>query len=66
MSLDEFLEIKTLIKFGVLFVPLTIYIFWVVETFKWKLLLTLGAFIGIAIALSGKTLGRDHGLGRGR
>ncbi len=65
MWLDEFMEVGTLIKFAILFIPLAIYILFIADnTLKWKLLLTLGAFIGVAIALMGKTLGRDHSLVR--
>ncbi len=45
-----------LIKFGVLFIPLTIFIFFFAPNLKWKLLLTLGGFIGVATALSGASL----------
>ncbi|HEC39523.1 hypothetical protein LCGC14_0538240 [marine sediment metagenome] len=63
MGFEELLETGNLIKFAILFIPLSIYIFYVADTLKWKLLLTVGVFIGVAIALSGKTLGREHSLG---
>ena len=63
MDFFEYVEIGTLIKFAVLFIPITIYIFYAADTLYWKLMLTLGAFIGVAIAIGGKTLGKDHGFG---
>ena len=63
MGLNALLETGTIIKFLLLFVPLASYILFIADnTLKWKLLLTLGAFIGIAIALMGKTMGKDHSL----
>lgn len=67
LAFTDLIETKTLIKFGVLFIPLAIYIIVFTDnTLKWKVLLTLGSFIGVAIALGGKTLGRDHSLTGGR
>ncbi len=67
MGFDDFLEPKTLFKFGVLFIPLAIYIIFFTEnTLKWKFLLILGSFIGVGIALMGRTIGKDHGFGGGR
>ncbi len=64
MAFTDLIEIKTLLKFGLLFLPLAFYIIFIVDnTFKWKVLLTLGSFIGVAIALGGKTLGREHTVG---
>ncbi len=64
MVLSDLIETKTLIKFGILFLPLAVYIiFFTSNTLKWKVLLTFGSFIGVGIALAGKTLGRDHGPG---
>ena len=56
MGFEEFLEIKTLIKFGVLFIPLTIFIFMFAPTLKWKLLLAFGGLIGVITALSGSSM----------
>lgn len=56
MGFEEFLEVKTLIKFAFLMVPLTVYIFIFAPSLKWKLLLTFGGFIGVVIALSGSSL----------
>ena len=58
MGFEEFLEIKTLIKFAVLFIPLTIFIFAFAPTLKWKLLLAFGGLIGVVTALSGSSLRR--------
>ena len=67
MDFFEVVDVKTIIKFLVLFVPLAIYILFFTEnTLKWKVLLTFGSFIGVVIALAGKTLGRDHGFGGNR
>jgi len=66
MGFEEFLEIKTLIKFAVLGIPLVIFIFIFAPTLKWKLLLTFGAVLGLVIALGGGTIGRDHSLARRR
>ena len=64
MNLLDILDTKTLVKFAFLFIPLAGYIlFFTDNTLKWKVLLTLGSFIGVAIALAGKTLGKDHGFG---
>lgn len=56
MGFEEFLEVKTLIKFVVLIIPLTIFIFIFAPTLKWKLLLTFGGLIGVITALSGSSL----------
>lgn len=56
MGFEEFLEVKTLIKFAVLMIPLTIFIFVFAPSLKWKLLLTLGGFIGVVTSLSGSSL----------
>ncbi len=63
MDFFEYIEIGTIVKFAILFIPLAAYIFYVADTLYWKLMLTLGAFIGIGIAIGGKTLGGDHGFG---
>lgn len=63
MDFFEYIEVKTLIKFALLFIPIAAYIFYAADTLYWKLMLTLGAFIGVAIAIGGKTLGKDHGFG---
>ena len=56
MGYEELFEVKTMIKFGVLFVPLTIFIFMFAPTFKWKLLLSFGGLVGVLTALSGASL----------
>ena len=67
LAFTDLIETKTLIKFGVIFIPLAVYIIvFTNNTLKWKALLTLGSFIGTAIALAGKTIGKDHGFGGGR
>ncbi len=64
MAFEDLLEVGTMIRFAVLFVPLAIYIiFFSDNTIKWKFLLTLGSFLGVAIALAGKTIGKSHGFG---
>ena len=44
------------IKFLILFIPITIYVFIFAPSLKWKVTLTLGAFIGIVLALSGVSI----------
>ncbi len=56
MDFKELFEIGTIIKFVILFIPLTIFIFLFAPTLKWKLLLTLGGFIGVITALGGASL----------
>jgi len=63
MGFEDFLEIKTLIKFAILGIPLVVVIFMFAPTLKWKILLSLSGVVGLVIALSGKTIGKDHGLG---
>ena len=58
MGFEDLLEIGTIIKFIFLFVPLTVFVFMFAPTLKWKLLLTLGGFIGVITALSGSSLRR--------
>lgn len=60
MAFEELLEVKNIIKFVVLFIPLTLFIFFYAPDIKWKLLLTFGAFIGLATALGGGAIGRKH------
>ncbi len=56
MGLSDYLEVGFIIKFVILFVPLTIFMFLFAPTLKWKLLMTLGAFIGVFTALTGASL----------
>lgn len=65
MGYEELFEVKNMIKFAFLFIPLTIFIFMFAPTLKWKLLLTFGGLVGVVTALSGGTIGKSHGF-RGR
>ena len=56
MGFEEFLEVKTLIKFAFLMIPLTVFIFFFAPSLKWKLLLTLGGLIGVVTSLSGASM----------
>ncbi len=60
MGFEDFYDIKTWIKFGFLFVPLTIFIFMFAPTLKWKLLLTFGGLIGVITSLAGGAIGKKH------
>ena len=66
MGFEDFLEVRTLIKFGVLGILVVALVFFIVDAWKWKILLSLSGLVGLALALSGKTIGRDHGFGGGR
>lgn len=66
MGFEDFLEIKNLIKFGVLGIGLIVLVFVSTDIWKWRILLSAGGLIGLVIALSGATLGSDHGFGRKR
>ena len=66
MGLEEFYEIKTLIKFAVLGIPLVIFIIIFAPTLKWKLILSFGAIMGLVLALGGGTIGGNHSLARRR
>ncbi len=63
MGFEEFLELKTLIKFVVLGIGLVILVFVSTDTWKWRILLSLSGLIGLMIALSGATIGKNHGFG---
>lgn len=49
-------DVKFWIKFIILFVPLEAWILFSGADLKWILLLSVGAIIGIVLALSGKSL----------
>ncbi len=66
MGYEDLFEVKTLIKFVVLGVLLVVLIFYVVEGWKWTILLSLSGLVGLALALSGATIGKKHGYGGGR
>ncbi len=53
------------IKFGILSLVLGIPIFIYTDGFKWKILFALATPIGIFLALSGKAIGKSHGMGGG-
>ncbi len=63
MGFEELFETKTLIKFGVLGILLVVLVFYVVDGWKWTILLSLSGLIGLALALSGATIGKKHGPG---
>lgn len=56
MEIEKFFEWGTWVKFAILFIPLTIFVFSFAPTLKWKILLTFGAFIGVGTALGGSSL----------
>lgn len=66
MGYEELFEVKTMIKFGVLGLGLVVLIFYVVDGWKWTILLSLSGLVGLALALSGATIGRKHGPGGSR
>lgn len=63
MGFHEFLEVKTLIKFGVLGIGLVFLVFVSTDIWKWRILLSLSGLVGLVIALSGSTIGKNHGFG---
>lgn len=52
------------IKFGIIFVIFTIFIWFAAPSLKWKLLFTIAGAIGIYIALIGKSMRGLTPLGR--
>jgi len=56
MGFEDMLEISFWIKFAILFIPLTIFIFNFAPNLKWKILLGFGGVIGIVTALTGSSL----------
>lgn len=51
------------IKFTILSVPLIIMMWFMAPALKWKILFTFAVPVGVGLALSGKSIGKDHGLG---
>ena len=49
-------DLKFWIKFAILSIPLEIWIIFSAPSLKWILLLSVGAIIGIFLALSGKSI----------
>lgn len=58
MDFEKFYDWGTWVKFSILFIPLTIFVFSFAPTIKWKLLLTFGGLVGIFTALGGSSLRR--------
>ena len=63
MGYEELFEVKTMIKFGILGILLVGLVIYVVDGLKWTILLSLSGLIGLALALSGATIGKSHGPG---
>ncbi len=53
---DLNIDIGFWIKFFVLWIPFTVFIFFFAPTLKWKMLFSIGGIIGILTALLGKSL----------
>lgn len=49
-------DTKFIVKFVILFIPFTIFIWNFAPTFKWKILYTLCGVVGIGLALTGKSM----------
>ena len=66
MDFENLFELKTIIKFVVLGIGFIVLVFVSTDVWKWRIIFSLGGLMGLVIALSGSTLGRDHSLGGGR